>query len=291
MSSTLTLERVGGLNHVMGKDTNCGEKVHYNCTKCRIFGWNDPNCQTCIIYQLKKRIQELESENAFLKKDQDKQFDLDLNLFYKQGGKRYIETPYTQPKEQDNLYFLTITFDPNRFKNLSLNADAEETYILHQLALATKDQLIIELVGCFELQNNGTTHAHVHVRTYQPIELYKSLKKKFTNNMRNNKAIDLQPARSSEKGMEYINKKQDGKGTENKSWFTINSLRIVLDEVYNSNRKIPSSEGTCSEAGVCFSEERSDEINKLTIQPSTLESPKTVKKCLKKYSRNLISSI
>lgn len=282
-------KRSGALIYVM--TTNCGEKVQFNCTRCKIFGWNDPCCQTCQIYQLKKRIQNLESENAFLRKDQDQQFNLTLHLFYKYG-KRYIETPYIKPKEQDNLYFLTITFDPSRFNNLGTNTEAEETYILHQLALATKDQLVIELVGCFELQNNGTTHAHAHVRTYQPIELQQFLKKRFTNNMRNNKSVDLQIARKSDKGMDYINKKQDGKGTENKSWYTI-----------DNNKEKMSEEVSLLNIGVCEALKAKPSVSSdgyLCSGTSTLldsppqdigDPPKTVKKLLKKYSRNLISQV
>lgn len=196
--------------------------VDYGCNICNKEGWSNPFCDKCEIYRLKKRIQELENENTFLRKDQDQQFNLTPHLFNK-FGLRHLETKYLIPLNQDNLYFLTITFDPSRFKNLGTDAAAEETYILHQLALATNDELLLELEGCFELQSNGNTHAHAHVRTYQPIELQQTLKKKFTNNMRNDKAIDLQPARTATKGINYINKIQEGKGCENKTWFSLKS--------------------------------------------------------------------
>lgn len=203
--------------------TNCGQPVAHKCIKCIMLetdqnGW----CKDCIINQLREDNHRLRSENSFLKQQQDPQFNKTLHLFYQQGGKKYKESPYLkEPLAQDSLYFLTITFDPNRFDGLGDNTAAEEDYILHSLALATKDKLISELVGCFELMKNGATHAHAHVTTYQPIELYRTLQKLFTYNMRNNKCIDLQIASKSDKGQAYINKHEEGKGTDNKTWFSI----------------------------------------------------------------------
>jgi len=258
--------------------------------------YNDPLCQTCEIYKLKTRIRDLESENAFLRKDQDTQMNVTPALFYKLKGRRYLETPYNEPLSQENLYFLTITFDPNRFHQLGINAAAEEDYILHQVALATKDNLIHEIVGCFELQNNGTTHAHAHVKTYQPIELKKTLKGKFTNNMRNHKAIDLQPANKSEKGMAYINKLDTDKGCENKTWFKLINILKLPEETLEGNSLL--------NIGVCGSNVTQSQLAldgplcsgtsfALDGACATLKRgiPKTVKKILKKNSNNLISFV
>lgn len=278
--------------------TNCGEAV-FHCNKCTILTtW----CLQCQLMAARAEISRLQSENSFLKKQQDEQLNKTLHLFNKYGKRYYDETPYTEPINKDNLYFLTITFDPNRFDGLGNDAAAEEVYILHSLALATKDKLIIELVGCFELQNNGNTHAHAHVRTYQPIELKQTLKRLFTNNMRNQKAIDLQPARINDKGianagMDYINKHEEGKGTEHKTWFTINNIKesnseeISLPEKVYPEEAAPLLDGPISR-NVYFLGSKPDFKNDLDygLEPNIPEI-KTLRKILKKKLNNCFKEI
>lgn len=195
--------------------TNCGVAIEVPCTTC--YDGYKLWCSKCTIIELRKKISILESENSFLKKEYDTQFDIKPFLIHK-----YI-LQHLEPQKydlSDNTFFYTITFDPSRFKNLGTNSHQEEQYILHQLSYMIKDGYIFKMYGCFELTKDGITHAHININTYQPIELKQKLKERFTFNMRNKYAIDC--GKANLKSIDYINKIEDGKGTENKTWFTCN---------------------------------------------------------------------
>jgi len=93
-----------------------------------------------------------------------------------------------------NMYFYTITFDPDRFGG-AVYLDSERDYILHKLALLLRDDLIFTGYGCFECHKNGKSHAHVILHTNEPKKVYTVLKKCFTNNPYNKCAIDYGPAK------------------------------------------------------------------------------------------------
>lgn len=186
----------------------------------------DPHCYPCQIQELKKQNSRLTRENAFLRHDQEKQFtDVRLDLFYKYG-KRLHEP--LEPPVQKTTFNYTITFDPNRFSLLGTNNPQEEAYILLQLSFAMKDGLTNHIYGCFEVTQAGVTHAHLNADTYQPVELYQFLKKRFTNDMRNHKCIVYGIAKEPN-SIDYINKIEDGKGTENKTWYQLNNINYKHD--------------------------------------------------------------
>lgn len=91
--------------------------------------------------------------------------------------------------------FLTITFDPTKFGHYN-NIEAEKNYILYTLRMLTKKNVITQLSGCFEFQKNGTTHAHVLIRTSsENKKIEELLRPYYTDNKRNVRAIQCVPAR------------------------------------------------------------------------------------------------
>ena len=193
--------------------TTCGKVVEVKCIDC--FNGVKSWCYECTNMELRIKIRQLEAENAFLKKEYDDQFNLTPHLIHKYI-KQHLE-PQQSPITK-HTHFFTITFDPSRFKNLGTNHHLEEQYILHQLAYMIKDGYINEMYGSFELTKDSITHAHVNIRTYQPVDLKQRLKEKFTFNMSNKFAVHSGHANA--KSIGYINKIEDGKGTENKTWYT-----------------------------------------------------------------------
>jgi len=194
--------------------TNCGQTIEVNCIDCykKIQTW----CHKCVNINLRQQIRELENQLAFIRHESDDQFD---------QSDRYIKKIQRHPEPikpfelSTNTYFFTITFDPSRFMNLGSDNGLEEIYILNQLYDFIKTGQIFDLYGSFELTNQGITHAHVNIKTYLPVELKRSLKERFTWNPKNNIAIHCGLANT--KSLAYINKIEAGKGTENKTWFSL----------------------------------------------------------------------
>jgi len=206
---------IRGLTYVMSfEKSNCGAPIN-RCEHCLLFC--STKCDKCIIRELKQKITNLESLIAFHENWNDEQFDVDINFFYDNEGHKSLKS--TIEFDLTKLYFLTITFDPDRFKNLGVKSIDEEHYILFQLARAKQENLIQSAYGCFELTKNGVTHAHALIKTLQPIETQQFLKQQFTYNMRNNRAIQLD--RATKGAQAYVDKIEDGKGCENKSWYNI----------------------------------------------------------------------
>ena len=194
--------------------SNCGVPIN-RCSHCLLFC--STKCDKCIIRELQQKIFNLEQTINFHENWNDEQFDVDIKFFYDNEGHKQLKSiiAFDLPK----LYFLTITFDPARFKNLGVKIQHEEHYILYQLARAKHDNLIQSAYGCFELTKNGVTHAHALIKTITPIETQQFLKQQFTYNMRNDKAVQLVP--TTKGAQTYIDKNEDGKGCENKSWYSI----------------------------------------------------------------------
>lgn len=206
--------------------SNCGQTIYriVDCSDCH--DGLKSYCLKCNNIILHKKILDLQNELSFLKKEYDNQFNIEPYLIHKYI-KQHLEpvsfliTPHT--------FFVTITFDPSRFQNLGVNSNQEETYILHQLSKAIKNGYIFGLYGCFELTAQSITHSHINIYTYQPFELKQFLKEQFTFNMRNRHAVDV--GKANLKSTAYIDKIEDGKGTENKTWFTYTQPQNPLDNI------------------------------------------------------------
>lgn len=211
--------------------TNCGIYVH----QCK-----DPHCYQCEIKRLKITIQEQQSIINFLKESNDKSNlrKIDPELFTECKGKREI-VPNNKKIDINNVWFITITFDPSRFNDLGLDLPQEEQYILYKVALAHNQLLFNWCYGCFELQSNGTTHAHLMCNSYNPQELNQFLKEQFTYNMRNQICIKTLPADAN--CQTYLNKVQEDKGCERKTWFYLNKhlIRYIKEELITDYRDKP----------------------------------------------------
>ena len=196
--------------------TNLGSALEVKCIDC--FRSVQPWCYKCTNKVLRNDIYSLQCEIAYLKKEFDAQFEELPTHHYLTYLKRHLSSQDTF-ELTSNTHFFTITFDPSRFKNLGSNTSLEEIYILNQLSYFVKNKTIHDLYGSFELTKDGITHAHVNIKTYNPVELKRSLKERFTFNPQNRYAIHSGTANS--KSMGYIDKIEEGKGTENKTWFTL----------------------------------------------------------------------
>jgi len=158
-------------------------------------------------------IKELINENTQLKKD---------NLYYRnitvplncddKWKLAFIagETPMAFDDykiKQNALYFMTITFDPERFDNLHFTTEEQQKdYILCSLYKFRHD--INFMYGCFEKHKNGLIHSHliINFNDYSNFKdnHFNKLKSKFTRNLRNPYTIDFGPVQNLDKVLEYI---------------------------------------------------------------------------------------
>lgn len=91
--------------------------------------------------------------------------------------------------------FLTITFDPEKF-GLYNNKTEEQNYILATLYRLILNNEIKQLTGSFEYQKNGTTHAHIIIRTTRGDKEIEDFLRPFYTDRENNKyAIKCLPAK------------------------------------------------------------------------------------------------
>lgn len=160
-----------------------------SCVVCK----GGSQCNKCIIKDLKKRIEILNYELRYLRKDsnpllKNKDYTTHFELDNKFLALRYYGS-------LTEYQFLTITFDPNKFGLFNQPKD-EQNYIFRVLykCLHYDDgeyrSPITQLTGCFEYQKNGTTHAHIIIRTaYTPKQIEDFLRPQFTDDVKNKCAI------------------------------------------------------------------------------------------------------
>lgn len=210
--------------------TNCGQAIEVDCIDCfkKIQNW----CFKCTNKELRLELHKLKSELAYLKNEYDGQFEIEPYKINKHIRVHAEPQPYVI---DTSSYFFTITFDPSRFKGLGLNHQKEERYIKHQLARLCESELIYRLYGSFELTNSGITHAHVIINTYQPIEVWQKLKREFTFDPNNNIAVMKgskkdRTGKANANALAYINKLEEGKGTENKTWYSKKEIQEIEDD-------------------------------------------------------------
>jgi len=109
--------------------------------------------------------------------------------------------------KQNLLYFMTITFDPERFDNLIFTSeDQQKDYILK--SLYEFRHYINFIYGCFEKHQNGIIHTHmiINFNDYKEFKekYFNKLKSKFTRNLRNKYTIDIEAVRDLDKVLQYI---------------------------------------------------------------------------------------
>jgi len=160
-------------------------------------------------------IKELITENTQLKKDNLYYRNIEIQLLSVNTFKHQLifnhdDTPMAFDDykiKQNELYFMTITFDPDRFDNLQFTSEEQQkSYILY--ALYKHRQHINFMYGCFEKHQNGIIHSHILInfndyREYKE-KYFKELKARFTRNMRNKYTIDIEPVKALDKVLQYI---------------------------------------------------------------------------------------
>lgn len=181
--------------------------------------------------KLKEEIQQLKNKINYLTAHTHDEL-------YVTGSERLEITEHIQMiSEPDNTYrytptadwrFVTLTFDPARF-GVDNDPAHEALYILKVLTNGIKEEYIFQLYGCFERQRSGVVHSHCLIKTGDEIKLLRYLKRNFTNNPRNNKAVDAPPAKHPQ-ALEYINKTCPY-GFE-KSWFKLNNLPSKFESIF-----------------------------------------------------------
>lgn len=178
----------------------------YACVTC-IVSCSKVMCLKCENKQLKSVNEQLQQQlNFILSLSSDK---LKLNIYQKQEISKYMirqseAIQFTNPIEElPKWHFVTVTFDPAKF-GLSNNEDEEKNYILHEIIKLFRKGMIKSVYGCFEYTKALKIHAHfvcyVYDNDYKP-----QLKKAFTDNPKNNRAIDTVPAKFPNV-ITYINK-------------------------------------------------------------------------------------
>lgn len=124
--------------------------------------------------------------------------DIDDYFFIYSTYPEYAEKFFIDLIEQDKsilpyFHFITITFDPSKF-GVSNPKEDEEYYILDSIMKCCKKHYITKILGCFEQHKSGVTHAHFVCITRD--NSYKDyLKRRFTDNPRNNNAVKPLPGR------------------------------------------------------------------------------------------------
>lgn len=171
-----------------------------SCVVCK----GSSQCSRCEIKQLKNIIEKQNYELSYLRKGSNPQ------LVLKDDYSKYFEIdnkflPIKYYGEMTDYGFLTITFDPKRF-GLFNSPAAEKNYIFKQLINSINNNNILQLTGCFEYQKNGTTHAHLIIKThYNSKQIEDLFTPHFTDDPKNKYAIKCYPLQK-EKCEAYLQK-------------------------------------------------------------------------------------
>lgn len=162
----------------------------------------------------KCQIQELKEENSSLRKELARFHAIEndaLKLQYWQQQEitnlftqSKIKIPFEYKSKLSNAYFITITFDPNKFGVVQLE-DERKQYILYSLYKCIKSKLLTELYGCFEYHKNGLIHTHAILITGYPTEIKHKLHPLYTDNTKNTVVIQIDKAKHPQ-AQQYIEK-------------------------------------------------------------------------------------
>lgn len=111
----------------------------------------------------------------------------------------------------NNLYFITITFDPHRFDSLDLTSEeSQKKYILKQIH--NLRHRIGFVYGCFEKHKSGVIHSHLILETRDEETVKDSLIRAFSKNIKNRYCIDMSEVRDISNTLRYINTDIDRDG-------------------------------------------------------------------------------
>jgi len=166
------------------------------------------SCFKCQIKTLKEKLALQDVELRYWKGESCKLLSLkkDYRQFF-EISMQYLPLSYIG--NSIDYKFLTITFDPKKFGQFNLHSD-EQNYIFKQLYKLIKAKLITSLAGCFELQKNGTTHAHLICRTtVSNEEINTALRLAFTDDPKNKCAIRCEDPKNMENVTNYLKKESN----------------------------------------------------------------------------------
>lgn len=164
-----------------------------NATSCAICKGTS-QCYKCQVIDLIKKNSQLSKELAYFKKQPNKALSLkkDYSSVFETDTK-YLPIKYIGDKSE--YRFLTLTFDPSKFGLYNLH-QYEQNYIFYTIYRLIKKNQIKQLTGCFEYQQNGSTHAHLIIRSDLPDhEVETLLRPYYTDNERNKYAVKCLPAK------------------------------------------------------------------------------------------------
>lgn len=164
--------------------------VMSSCVVCK----QATQCFKCRIIDLEKANEFLRTELRYWKKESNKQLILkdDYSQYFDIDNK-YLPIKYIG--DIIEYHFLTITFDPSKF-GLFNNHQDEQNYIFKTVRHCIKKEAIRQLTGCFEYQQNGTTHAHMIIRSdLNDRDIEDLLRPYYTDNEKNRYAIKCLPAK------------------------------------------------------------------------------------------------
>lgn len=174
-----------------------------HCLICR----QTSQCYKC-------QIQELKQENTALRNELARFHTIEndaLQLKYWQSQEiintftqSKMKIPFEYKSKLSNAYFITITFDPNKFGVAQLE-DERKQYILYSLYKCIKSELLTEVYGCFEYHKNGLVHAHAILITGYPKEIQQKLHPLYTDNTKNKVVIQIDKAKHPQ-AQQYIEK-------------------------------------------------------------------------------------
>lgn len=206
----------------------------HTCVICCGFS----QCDKCKVKDLQKQLSEAKEAIAYLLGESN--INLPINkLFF---ARRHINvyqssSGYYKGSIPDgmlsNTYFITLTFDPDKFGANNPPED-EENYIRYILAKLCSKEKVFNIYGCFEQFQTGITHSHLIMHTNYIDEIRKELKLAFTNNPRNRVAIQIGPAHKT-KSIEYINKMDDGHKVYDPKTFYVYGKEYEQDDIKNDN--------------------------------------------------------
>lgn len=162
-----------------------------NCVICA----GSSACFSCIIQKQQIEIDRLSSALKYYQKETP------LNQLKNKNYHTRFETnstflPLPILGQIKDYYFLTITFDPQKF-GLANDITLEQNYIFYTLYRLIKKQFTDHLTGSFEYQKNGATHAHLilKINDKSPKELIDFIQPYYTDDKKNKYAIKLLPAK------------------------------------------------------------------------------------------------
>jgi len=145
-----------------------------------------------------------------------------------------INTQSIMPSKWTNnptCWLGTITFDPKKFQNHVTDRLAQRQYIATVLGDCIEKQYVDDLIGCFELHDNGRVHAHIMFEKHKPM-FYAYLRDHFTNNEENCVAINFKQKQQQE-AYDYIKKNETKDPDEIDNYFWAKGIWPNLE--YNNN--------------------------------------------------------